>query len=74
MDISDCELPWKIHQVKLLTRSQRKWGFCFVDGCPVIGEATQELIERIAFIRHTHYGMFRRPDNSAVRPTTRRLT
>ncbi|CAF9902798.1 MAG: hypothetical protein ALECFALPRED_000024 [Alectoria fallacina] len=36
----------------------RKWGFCFVDGCPVSGEATQKLIERIAFIRHTHYGGF----------------
>lgn len=32
------------------------------------GEATQELIERIAFIRNTHYGMSLRPDNPAVRP------
>ncbi|KAG7007144.1 hypothetical protein G7Y79_00011g030420 [Physcia stellaris] len=37
---------------------KRKWGFCFVDGCPVTGEATQKLIERIAFIRNTHYGGF----------------
>ncbi|KAL9061567.1 MAG: hypothetical protein Q9162_000099, partial [Coniocarpon cinnabarinum] len=36
----------------------RKWGFCYVDGCPVSGEATQKLIERIAFIRPTHYGAF----------------
>ena len=27
-----------------------------MDGCPVKGKATQELIEKIAFIRHTHYG------------------
>ncbi|KAJ5774504.1 hypothetical protein N7457_009400 [Penicillium paradoxum] len=33
-------------------------GFCFVDGVPVNPEATQKLIERIAFIRHTHYGGF----------------
>ncbi|KAJ5468563.1 hypothetical protein N7475_006315 [Penicillium sp. IBT 31633x] len=33
-------------------------GFCFVDGVPVTPEATQKLIERIAFIRHTHYGGF----------------
>ncbi|KAL8934673.1 MAG: hypothetical protein Q9216_005784 [Gyalolechia sp. 2 TL-2023] len=38
--------------------TQRKWGFCLVDGCPVSGEATKELIERISFIRHTHYGGF----------------
>lgn len=44
--------------VKQWTSLIRKWGFCFVDGCPVSGEATQELIERIAFIRHTHYGGF----------------
>lgn len=35
---------------------KRKFGFCFVDGCPVTEKATQELLERIAFIRHTHYG------------------
>ncbi|KAJ5582141.1 hypothetical protein N7535_000761 [Penicillium sp. DV-2018c] len=33
-------------------------GFCFVDGVPVNPQATQLLIERIAFIRHTHYGGF----------------
>jgi hypothetical protein len=33
-------------------------GFCFVDGVPVSPEATQGLIERIAFIRHTHYGIY----------------
>ena len=37
------------------------------------GEATQKLIERIAFIRHTHYGMFRRPGSSAGRPTAKEI-
>ncbi|KAI4181700.1 MAG: hypothetical protein L6R41_006463 [Letrouitia leprolyta] len=36
----------------------RTWGFCFVDGCPTTSEHTQALIERIAFIRTTHYGGF----------------
>ncbi|OJJ36648.1 hypothetical protein ASPWEDRAFT_108689 [Aspergillus wentii DTO 134E9] len=34
------------------------WGFCFVEGIPINPESTQALIERIAFIRHTHYGGF----------------
>ncbi|KAJ5083699.1 Trimethyllysine dioxygenase [Penicillium angulare] len=33
-------------------------GFCFIDGVPATPEATKSLIERIAFIRHTHYGGF----------------
>ncbi|KAJ5487801.1 hypothetical protein N7530_002101 [Penicillium desertorum] len=33
-------------------------GFCFVDDVPTNPEATQYLIERIAFIRNTHYGGF----------------
>ncbi|MCJ1468228.1 hypothetical protein MMC07_006856 [Pseudocyphellaria aurata] len=44
--------------VKEWTSLIRKWGFCFVDECPVTEKATQELLERIAFIRHTHYGGF----------------
>lgn len=44
--------------VKEWTSFIRKWGFCYVDGCPVTEKATQELLERIAFIRHTHYGGF----------------
>ncbi|MCJ1413582.1 hypothetical protein MMC19_007703 [Ptychographa xylographoides] len=43
----------------------RKWtnlissyGFSYVDGCPVSPSATQALLERIAFIRPTHYGGF----------------
>ncbi|KAI9746670.1 MAG: hypothetical protein M1818_000384 [Claussenomyces sp. TS43310] len=35
-----------------------EYGFCFVDGCPVSPEKTEELLERIAFIRFTHYGGF----------------
>ena len=37
---------------------QWKWGFCFIKGVPVDPESTKTLIERIAFIRHTHYGIF----------------
>ncbi|KAJ5625886.1 Trimethyllysine dioxygenase [Penicillium lagena] len=33
-------------------------GFCYIEGVPVTPEATKGLIERIAFIRHTHYGGF----------------
>ncbi|KAE8333103.1 hypothetical protein BDV39DRAFT_188642 [Aspergillus sergii] len=33
-------------------------GFCFVKGVPVDPESTKTLLERIAFIRHTHYGGF----------------
>ncbi|KAF2145126.1 uncharacterized protein K452DRAFT_316235 [Aplosporella prunicola CBS 121167] len=36
----------------------RRFGFAYVDGCPVTPEATQELLEKIAFIRNTHYGGF----------------
>ena len=35
----------------------KEYGFCYVDGCPPTPEATEELLERIAFIRVTHYGM-----------------
>lgn len=38
---------------------QRQYGFCYVDGCPVSPEKTQELLERISFIRVTHYGKFK---------------
>ncbi|KAJ5042761.1 uncharacterized protein L3040_004157 [Drepanopeziza brunnea f. sp. 'multigermtubi'] len=40
------------------TAKIRKYGFCYVDGCPPTPEATKELLERIAFIRVTHYGGF----------------
>ncbi|KAB8296989.1 hypothetical protein EYC80_002391 [Monilinia laxa] len=40
------------------TRMIHNYGFCFVDGVPVCPDKTQELLERIAFIRPTHYGGF----------------
>ncbi|KAM0178890.1 hypothetical protein ACHAPF_003230 [Botrytis cinerea] len=40
------------------TRMIHNYGFCFVDGVPISPEKTQELLERIAFIRPTHYGGF----------------
>ncbi|KAL2074612.1 hypothetical protein VTL71DRAFT_8390 [Oculimacula yallundae] len=40
------------------TSKIRQYGFCYVDGCPISPEKTQELLERIAFIRVTHYGGF----------------
>ncbi|KAL1650404.1 hypothetical protein SLS58_001221 [Diplodia intermedia] len=36
----------------------QEYGFAYVDGCPPTPEATQKLLERISFIRHTHYGGF----------------
>ncbi|PQE12907.1 trimethyllysine dioxygenase protein [Rutstroemia sp. NJR-2017a BBW] len=39
-------------------RMIREFGFCFVDGVPVCPHKTQELLERISFVRHTHYGGF----------------
>ncbi|KAI9815346.1 MAG: hypothetical protein M1827_002827 [Pycnora praestabilis] len=41
--------------VALWTSLIRCYGFCYVDGCPISPSATQELLERIAFIRLTHY-------------------
>jgi trimethyllysine dioxygenase len=36
----------------------RKYGFSYVDDCPVTPEASEKLLQRIAFIRNTHYGGF----------------
>ncbi|KAJ5575430.1 Trimethyllysine dioxygenase [Penicillium hetheringtonii] len=36
----------------------QKYGFCFIEGVPLNPESTKALIERIAFVRHTHYGGF----------------
>jgi trimethyllysine dioxygenase len=36
----------------------RKYGFSYVDNCPISPEATEKLLLRIAFIRPTHYGGF----------------
>ncbi|KZF19744.1 trimethyllysine dioxygenase [Xylona heveae TC161] len=38
--------------------SIHRFGFASVEGCPASPEATEELLERISFIRHTHYGGF----------------
>lgn len=44
--------------VGIWTDRIRRWGFCFVDGVPPTPEATETLLQRIAFIRVTHYGGF----------------
>lgn len=53
--------PRSLSQFQLLSANanyvQWIWGFCFVKGVPVDPESTKTLIERIAFIRHTHYGI-----------------
>ncbi|KIW01648.1 trimethyllysine dioxygenase [Verruconis gallopava] len=36
----------------------KQYGFCYVDNTPVSPEETEKLIERIAYIRNTHYGGF----------------
>lgn len=42
--------------VAIWTHKIFTYGFCIVNGTPATPEATQALIERIAFVRHTHYG------------------
>lgn len=42
---------------ELINSIKYEWGFSLVKGVPVTPEATKSLIERIAFIRHTHYGI-----------------
>ncbi|KAK8065670.1 trimethyllysine dioxygenase [Apiospora hydei] len=45
--------------VAQLTDAIRRFGFVFVTGVPFeTGEATEKLLEKIAFIRQTHYGGF----------------
>ncbi|MCJ1473828.1 hypothetical protein MMC13_002480 [Lambiella insularis] len=44
--------------VRTWTALLRKFGFAYVDGCPANPLATQALLERISFIRPTHYGGF----------------
>lgn len=36
----------------------RQYGFCYVENTPVSPEQTEKLLERIAYIRNTHYGGF----------------
>ncbi|TVY47682.1 Trimethyllysine dioxygenase [Lachnellula occidentalis] len=40
------------------TEKIRRYGFCYVDNCPIDPLATEQLLLRIAFIRVTHYGGF----------------
>lgn len=44
--------------VSSLTSHLMKHGFVFVSGAPATPEATEKLLERIAFVRVTHYGGF----------------
>jgi hypothetical protein len=64
-DSSIAENPPSVKYDEVMSSEQgvAKWmrtiqahGFCFVDGCPATPEATKELLERISFIRETHYG------------------
>ena len=45
-----------VHSPGVVLTNQRKYGFSYVDNCPVTPEASEALLLRIAFIRHTHYG------------------
>ena len=44
--------------VKVWTDLICQFGFCFVDACPVDPIATEDLLKRISYVRHTHYGGF----------------
>lgn len=44
--------------VRSWTNSIQKYGYCYVKDVPTNPEATKALLERIAFIRVTHYGGF----------------
>lgn len=55
MDLENCKFVL-IRTLQILTDFWLEYGFCFVDGCPVSPDKTQELLERIAFVRVTHYG------------------
>ncbi|CZS93991.1 related to Trimethyllysine dioxygenase [Rhynchosporium graminicola] len=64
-DSSIASMPPSVHYDEIMadntgvgkwTEQIRRFGFCYVEGCPVSPEKTQELLERISFIRVTHYG------------------
>ncbi|KAF7505914.1 hypothetical protein GJ744_012449 [Endocarpon pusillum] len=40
------------------TKKIYQYGFSFVTDCPLTPSATRSLLERIAFVQHTHYGGF----------------
>jgi trimethyllysine dioxygenase len=50
MNTNEGLLEW-LHKI-------REYGFCYVENTPLSPEETQKLIERIAYIRNTHYGGF----------------
>ena len=52
------------NRVALTHETQAEYGFCFVDGCPIEPSATRQLLERIAFIRLTHYGQLSASGNN----------
>lgn len=58
----NCKTPTKSHATRArkfqLTPPQRQYGFCYVDSTPATPAATEALLQRIAFIRETHYGGF----------------
>lgn len=62
MDKKDSGLPCikrcRVSKFNLTRNSQYIYGFCYINGVPVNPDATKALIERIAHIQHTHYGIF----------------
>jgi trimethyllysine dioxygenase len=36
----------------------RTYGFCYIENTPVTPEETEKLLQRIAYVRNTHYGGF----------------
>ncbi|ORY02918.1 hypothetical protein BCR34DRAFT_77433 [Clohesyomyces aquaticus] len=45
-------------QVKIVLENIRTFGFCYIDNLSTEPEATEKFLERISFIRPTHYGGF----------------
>lgn len=58
MDKKNCKGTLQTTSLLANVIPQHNYGFCFVDGVPVTPEDTKSLVERIAFIRPTHYGGF----------------
>jgi trimethyllysine dioxygenase len=46
------------HAYFVITNIQEDTGFSFVDNVPPTPEATRALIEKLAYIMHSHYGGF----------------
>ena len=56
--VSYTDVMYSEDGVKLWTDLICQYGFCFVDDCPVDPIATKDLLNRISYVRHTHYGGF----------------